>query len=34
MGCDKYFELAKSAQNDLQKWDNLPQTMKLLDSCY
>jgi hypothetical protein len=34
MGCDKYFELSKSQQNDLQKWDNLSQTMKLLDACY
>ncbi len=34
MGCDKYFELAKPMQNDLQKWDNLAQAMKLLDSCY
>lgn len=34
MGCEKYFELTKSQQNDLQKWDNLSQTMKLLDGCY
>jgi len=34
MGCDKYLELAKSMQNDLQKWDNLQQAAKLLDSCY
>ena len=34
MGCDKYLELTKSTQNDLQKWDNLTQTMSLLDSCY
>lgn len=34
MGCDKYLELSKSQQNDLQKWSNLEQTMKLLDSCY
>jgi hypothetical protein len=34
MGCDKYLELSKSVQNDLQKWSNLEQTMKLLDGCY
>ncbi len=34
MGCDKYLELAKPMQNDLQKWDNLQQAAKLLDSCY
>jgi hypothetical protein len=34
MGCDKYLELPKSAQNDLQKWDNLAQAVKLLDNCY
>ena len=34
MGCDKYLELTKSMQNDLQKWDNLQQAAKLLDSCY
>jgi hypothetical protein len=34
MGCDKYLELSKSQQNDLQKWNNLVQTMKLLDGCY
>jgi len=34
MGCDKYLELAKSAQNELQKWSNIEQSMKLLDSCY
>lgn len=34
MGCDKYLELAKPVQNDLQKWDNLTQAAKLLDSCY
>jgi hypothetical protein len=34
MGCDKYFELTKPAQNDLQKWDNLAEAMKLLDNCY
>ncbi len=34
MGCDKYLELNKSQQNDLQKWNNLEQTMKLLDDCY
>ncbi len=34
MGCDKYLELSKSQQNDLQKWNSLEQTMKLLDGCY
>jgi len=34
MGCDKYLELTRSMQNDLQKWDNLQQAVKLLDSCY
>jgi hypothetical protein len=34
MGCDKYLELAKSTQNDLQRWDNLQQAATLLDSCY
>jgi hypothetical protein len=34
MGCDKYLELSKSAQNDLQKWDGLASAAKLLDSCY
>jgi hypothetical protein len=34
MGCDKYLELTKGAQNDLQKWDNLVQAVKLIDSCY
>ena len=34
MGCDKFLELPKSQQNDLHKWDNLEQAMKLLDSCY
>lgn len=34
MGCDKYLELTKSMQNDLQKWDNLQQAAKLLDACY
>lgn len=34
MGCDKYFELTKPLQNDLQKWDNLTKAMQLLDSCY
>ncbi len=34
MGCDKYLELSKSQQNDLQKWSNIQQTMKLLDGCY
>lgn len=34
MGCDKYLELTKSQQNDLQKWSNLTQAVKLLDNCY
>jgi hypothetical protein len=34
MGCDKYLELAKSAQNELQKWSSIVQAMKLVDSCY
>jgi hypothetical protein len=34
MGCDKYIELSKPAMNDLQKWDNQVQAMKLLDGCY
>lgn len=34
MGCDKYLELSKPAQNDLQKWDGLAAAAKLLDSCY
>jgi len=34
MGCDKYLELAKPMQNDLQKWDNLDKTVKFLDGCY
>jgi hypothetical protein len=34
MGCDKYLELAKPMQNDLQKWDNLEKAVKFLDGCY
>lgn len=34
MGCDKYLELAKPMQNDMQKWDNLAKTVKFLDGCY
>jgi hypothetical protein len=34
MGCDKYLELAKPMQNDMQKWDNLANTVKFLDGCY
>jgi hypothetical protein len=34
MGCDKYIELAKPLQKDLQKWDNLEQAVELLDGCY
>ena len=34
MGCDKFLELPKSMQNDLQKWDNLTKAVTLLDSCY
>lgn len=34
MGCDKYLELAKPMQNDMQKWDNLDKTVKFLDGCY
>lgn len=34
MGCDKYLELSKSAQSDLQKWDNVKRAVALLDACY
>ncbi|MBL7872430.1 MAG: hypothetical protein JNM78_12510 [Cyclobacteriaceae bacterium] len=33
-GCDKYLELSKSQQNEMQKWNNFEDTMKFLDGCY
>jgi hypothetical protein len=34
MGCDKYLELTKPMQSDLQKWDSLAKTVAFLDGCY
>jgi hypothetical protein len=33
-GCDKYLELSKGQQNEMQKWSNFESTMKFLDGCY
>jgi hypothetical protein len=33
-GCDKYLELPKGQQNEMQKWSNFESTMKFLDGCY
>lgn len=33
-GCDKYLELPKGQQNEMQKWNNFESTMKFLDACY
>jgi hypothetical protein len=34
MGCDKYLEIPKNQQNEMQKWNNFSSTMKFLDGCY
>jgi hypothetical protein len=33
-GCDKYLELPKGQQNEMQKWNNFESTMNFLDGCY
>lgn len=33
-GCDKFLEIPKGQQNEMQKWSNFEDTMKFLDGCY